>query len=212
MTTIIENLTFSDDGLIPAIIQDQASGKVLMLAYMNKESLQKTIETKETWFFSRKRKELWNKGETSGNKQIVQSIAYDCDQDSLLIQVRPKGPSCHTGKESCFHNTLIQEDQAMFTIIQEMVETIKERKAIPSEKSYTAYLFREGIDKILKKIGEEASEVIISSKNPVKEELIWEISDLIYHLLVLMEAKDVTTSELKAELVKRHLIKSEGLG
>ncbi|WP_010098217.1 bifunctional phosphoribosyl-AMP cyclohydrolase/phosphoribosyl-ATP diphosphatase HisIE [Ornithinibacillus scapharcae] len=212
MPTLLDNLTFSEGGLIPAIIQDQASGRVLMLAYMNRESLQKTLETKETWFFSRKRKKLWNKGETSGNKQVVKSIDFDCDSDSLLIQVSPKGPSCHTGMESCFHNTLFQDDQAMFLIIQQVVNTIKNRRANPTESSYTSYLFREGIDKILKKIGEEASEIIIGSKNTNKNELIWEISDFIFHLLVLMEVKDITISDVKAELVKRHVTKVGDLG
>lgn len=205
MKQIIDNITFDDDGLIPAIVQDDQTGDVLMLAYMNKESLLKTIETKETWFFSRSRQELWHKGETSGHKQAVKHIDLDCDQDALLVTIEPSGPACHTGEKSCFYqpimtSTTVKERQ----MIAQLIDRIHERRNEPVEGSYTTYLFREGLDKILKKIGEEASEIIIAAKNDDKSELIWEISDLIYHMLVLMEIKDVNVREIHHELAKRN--------
>jgi phosphoribosyl-AMP cyclohydrolase / phosphoribosyl-ATP pyrophosphohydrolase len=202
------NNLFLKTSLIPAIIQDQSSGNVLMLAYMNKESLQKTLETKETWFYSRSREELWNKGAISGNKQVVKQIQYDCDADSLLIQVDPQGPACHTGEETCFYQTLWNEKEPSFSIVEDIMKVIKSRKLETTENSYTAYLFQEGMDKILKKVGEEASEVIIGAKNQNNQETTWEIADLTYHLLVLMELMGITVSDIKEELAKRHLIKA----
>lgn len=203
----INNLKFDQDGLLPAIVQDATNGKVLTLAYMNKESLQKTIETKETWFYSRSRQTLWNKGETSGNKQKVKQINYDCDQDALLVQVDPLGPACHTGEVSCFHETLFKNELPVQEIIPRIIEKIGDRHANPVEGAYTTYLFEKGIDKILKKVGEETSEVIIAAKNRDKAELTAEISDLTYHVLVLMEEQGVKLEDIKAELMGRHLEK-----
>ncbi|WP_188456111.1 bifunctional phosphoribosyl-AMP cyclohydrolase/phosphoribosyl-ATP diphosphatase HisIE [Virgibacillus oceani] len=206
----MEQISFGDDGLIPAIVQDSSTGRVLTLAYMNETSLLKTIQTQETWFFSRKRQQLWNKGETSGNKQSVKQITYDCDGDALLIQVQPLGPACHTGNESCFYQKLYETDAATFDMLEQLVNTIKQRRQEPVEGSYTTYLFNEGIDKVLKKVGEEASEVIIGAKNSDTKELIWEISDLIYHTLIVMEMQNVSVNEIRDELFKRHMQK-EGI-
>lgn len=207
MTIQLGDLAFDEKGLIPAIVQDAASGKVLTLAYMNKESLEKTIETGETWFYSRSRETLWNKGETSGNKQVVKQINYDCDQDALLVQADPLGPACHTGEDTCFHQTLDQKEEPIFNIIPQVIEKIKDRKENPVEGAYTTYLFEKGIDKMLKKVGEETSEVIIAAKNKDKGELTAEISDLLYHLLVVMETSDVTLKDINEELMRRHLAK-----
>lgn len=207
METNIEALTFDENGLIPAIVQNAETGQVLTLAFMNEESLTKTIQTKETWFFSRKRQALWHKGETSGNKQSVKQISYDCDADALLIQAEPHGPACHTGKESCFHNTLVKESTPYFDIMPQVVDKIVERRDHPVDGSYTTYLFREGIDKILKKVGEESSEVIIGAKNNDKQEVTAEIADLTYHTLVLMNVLDVSVNNIKQELYKRHVQK-----
>ena len=206
---MIKNITYDDNGLIPAIIQDDITGKVLMLAYMNEEALQKTIETKETWFYSRSRKELWNKGATSGNRQKVKCIALDCDQDALLVTVDPLGPACHTGKESCFFNIVTEKDFSKREVIHTIVDVIEARKNNPIEGSYTTYLFNEGIDKVLKKVGEEASEVIIGAKNNDKEEIKWEIADLVYHTLVLMNITGVSLSDIKDVLYERHVQKKE---
>jgi phosphoribosyl-ATP pyrophosphohydrolase/phosphoribosyl-AMP cyclohydrolase len=206
----IEELSFDKNGLIPAIIQDVQTKKVLTLAYMNEASFKKTMETKETWFFSRSRQEIWHKGETSGNKQIVKHISLDCDQDALLVQVEPLGPACHTGEGSCFYQSVMNEGNAAEEVIPLLTDKIKERRDNPKEGSYTTYLFNEGIDKILKKVGEETSEVIIGAKNNDKQELTWEIADLIYHTLVLMELLDVSVSDIKDELQKRH-IQKEGI-
>lgn len=207
MNLNLEELKYDDKGLIPAIVQDAETGKVLTLAYMNKESLQKSIDTKETWFYSRSRQELWNKGETSGNKQQIQKINFDCDADALLVQVKPLGPACHTGEESCFHQELYQTEVPSHDIIPQVVAKIKERRENPVDGSYTAYLFEKGIDKVLKKVGEETSEVIIGAKNNDKQELTSEIADLTYHTLVLMELLGVTTADIKEELKKRHIQK-----
>lgn len=198
------NFKFDDNGLIPAIIQDYQTKEVLMMAYMNKESLEKTLETKRTWFYSRSRQQLWNKGETSGHFQDVKRIAYDCDEDTLLIEVIQTGSACHTGNKSCFYRNLLDADKSLNeAIVYEIANIISERKANPKEGSYTNYLFEKGIDKILKKVGEEASEVIIAAKNPDKEELVYEISDMVYHVLVLMAEKGVEIEDIKAELTKR---------
>lgn len=199
----LDNIKFDDRGLVPAIIQDEITGAVLMLAYMNEEALKKTLETKETWFFSRSRQELWHKGATSGNRQHVKRIAFDCDQDTILVAVEPLGPACHTGEKTCFFKTIYQEEAPSRSVIHDVVDNIRERKSNPVEGSYTSYLFREGIDKVLKKVGEESSEVIIGAKNEDKEELTSELSDLLYHSLVLMEISNVTVADVKAELVKR---------
>lgn len=201
-------LKFNSDGLIPAIIQDAATKKVLTLAYMNEESLQKTIETGEAWFYSRSRQELWHKGATSGNTQSVQSIAYDCDQDALVVLVNPKGPACHTGTTSCFTEKLYElEASSLKTdseFLYELESIIAEREQQRPEGSYTTYLFEKGVDKILKKVGEESAEVIIAAKNRDHDELQWESADLIFHLLVLLKEQNVPFSDVLAALKQRH--------
>ncbi|WLV25106.1 bifunctional phosphoribosyl-AMP cyclohydrolase/phosphoribosyl-ATP diphosphatase HisIE [Aciduricibacillus chroicocephali] len=207
MTFDKSKLKYDVNGLIPTVVQDEKTGKVLMLAYMNEESLNKTIETKQTWFYSRSRQELWNKGATSGNTQQVVRISYDCDGDTLLVQVTPAGPACHTGAETCFNETIIEEKTDTRNVIHQLVANIKDRKENPVEGAYTTYLFEKGIDKILKKIGEESAEVIIGAKNNDKQEVTWEVSDLIYHTLVLMELLGVSLEDLKEELHRRHIEK-----
>lgn len=199
----INKIQYDEKGLVPAIIQDYSTGEVLMLAYMNDLSLGKTIETKETWFFSRSRQELWHKGATSGNRQRVERMTVDCDQDALLIEVTPLGPACHTGERTCFSEIIEGEEQTARTIVYEVIREIQKRAEQPVEGSYTSYLLREGIDKVLKKVGEESSEVIIGAKNADHEELTNELADLLYHTLVLMEITDVTVADIKAQLVKR---------
>lgn len=201
----IENITFDKDGLIPAVVQDEQTGSVLMLAYMNEEALQKTLNTGETWFYSRSREELWNKGATSGNRQIVKRISFDCDMDAVLVAVLPKGPACHTGEVSCFYQTAFENQEATRQIVHDLTKEIRHRKENPVEGSYTSYLFREGIDKVLKKVGEESSEVIIGAKNEDKAELTSELADLVYHSLVLMEISGVTVDDVKQELLKRRV-------
>lgn len=198
-----ENITFDDRGLVPAIVQDEKTGEVLMLAYMNQEALQKTIATKETWFFSRSRQELWHKGATSGNRQLVKRISFDCDQDAVLVEVNPLGPACHTGEKTCFFETVYEEESPSRTVVHEVATSIQNRRENPVEGSYTSYLFREGIDKVLKKVGEESSEVIIGAKNEDRQELTSELSDLLYHSLVLMEIAGVKVEDVKRELVER---------
>lgn len=206
---MLDKIKYDANGLIPAIVQDEISGKVLMLAYMNEEALSKTIATKETWFYSRSRQELWNKGATSGNKQRVKQIAFDCDQDAILLTVIPKGPACHTGEESCFFNVLDEEKQTTHDVIHRIVNVIEDRRNNPVEGSYTTYLFNEGIDKVLKKVGEETSEVIIGAKNNDAEEIKWEVADLIYHTLVLLNITGVTIADIKEVLYERHMKKTE---
>ncbi|MFC4025406.1 bifunctional phosphoribosyl-AMP cyclohydrolase/phosphoribosyl-ATP diphosphatase HisIE [Oceanobacillus longus] len=205
----IEQLSFGQDGLIPAIVQDADNGSVLTLAYMNQDSLLKTIQTNETWFFSRKRQTLWNKGETSGNKQEVKKITFDCDADALLVQVKPIGPACHTGEETCFHNELYTSEVPSHDIVYQIIARIKDRRVNPVDGAYTSYLFEKGIDKVLKKVGEETTEVVIGAKNNDKQETTSEISDLTYHTLVLMELMGISITDVKNELLKRH-IKKEG--
>ncbi|SHJ55665.1 bifunctional phosphoribosyl-AMP cyclohydrolase/phosphoribosyl-ATP diphosphatase HisIE [Paramaledivibacter caminithermalis] len=203
----INKLKYDKNGLIPAIIQDCITKDVLMLGYMNKESLKLTIETKRTWFFSRSRQKLWNKGETSGNFHDVKEIGYDCDKDALLIKVKPNGPTCHTGENSCFYRSIYEEeskDIETSKVLDLLYERIINRKKESIEGSYTKYLFEKGINKILKKVGEEASEVIIAAKNDAKEEVIYEVSDLIYHLLVLLVYKNISFDEIRGELYKRY--------
>ena len=203
MTIDFRNLKLGTDGLIPAIIQDARTGEVLMLAYMNEEAYNKTIETKETWFYSRSRNELWNKGATSGNRQLVKQVSLDCDQDTLLVLVDPSGPACHTGQKTCFSTKLVEDETLNREVVHEIVDEIKERRKNPVEGSYTAYLFREGIDKILKKIGEETTEVVIGAKNNDTNELTNELADLTYHTLVLMELMDISINDVKAILRNR---------
>lgn len=211
------NIKFDGSGLIPAIIQDSKSKAVLMLAYMNEESLRKTVETGVTWFYSRSRQVLWQKGETSGNVQRVMDIYYDCDADSLLVQVEQTGAACHEGTFSCFSRKLGRTDrqgetlfvprevygQSLTTVLHDLYHVINERKANPKEGSYTTYLFEKGQDKILKKVGEEAAETIIASKNNDNDEVLYEMADLWYHCLVLLAYHKVSPSELLAELQKR---------
>jgi len=201
----IENLKFDEKGLIPAVVQDARSKQVLTVAYMNKESLQKTIETGETWFYSRSRGELWHKGETSGNTQKVISITTDCDQDALVVEVVPAGPACHKGTTSCFTETVVENGHVgSVGIIPELVEIIKKREEEMPEGAYTTYLFTEGIDKICKKVGEEATEVVIGAKNRNPEEVKWEAADLIYHLLVLLQEQKISVYDVLEVLVERH--------
>lgn len=202
----IDKLKFDDNGLIPAIIIDYYTKEVLTLAYMNKESLEISLKEGKTCFYSRSRKELWRKGETSKNYQHIQSIKSDCDNDALIIEVIKDGPACHTGAESCFMNEVYQKENYKDFSIYKLYELIRGRKINMTEGSYTTYLFNSGIDKILKKIGEESSEVIIGAKNDSKEEIIYELADLFYHSLVLMVEKNITLNDIKDELSKRSII------
>ncbi len=199
-------LKYDKDGLIPAIVQDYHSGKVLTLAYMNAESLKITLEEKRTCFFSRSRQELWRKGETSGNTQRVVSVDIDCDGDALLVKVIKKGPACHTGTESCFSSPLYADEQEQKFLSSELYEMLRGRKNHPKEGSYTTYLFEKGMDKILKKVGEESTEVIIAAKGKDRAETIYEIADLAYHVMVLMVEMGISLDELSAELGSRHVV------
>jgi phosphoribosyl-AMP cyclohydrolase / phosphoribosyl-ATP pyrophosphohydrolase len=202
------NIRFDEKGLVPAIVQDAETKEVLTLAYMNKESLEKTLETGETWFFSRSRQELWHKGATSGNTQSVVNVKYDCDQDAVLVLVEPKGPACHTGAVSCFSEGVVTERAAAsledYRILQSLEQLIIDREKERPEGAYTTYLFEKGVDKILKKVGEEASEVIIAAKNRDKEELKWEAADLLYHLQVLLVEQGLPLKEVLKTLEERH--------
>ncbi|PMC34459.1 bifunctional phosphoribosyl-AMP cyclohydrolase/phosphoribosyl-ATP pyrophosphatase [Bacillus sp. UMB0899] len=206
---MIESIKFDSNGLIPAIVQDAASKEVLTLAYMNEESLQKTIETKETWFYSRSRQELWHKGATSGNTQKVVEMRYDCDQDAILVLVQPAGPACHTGAYTCFSETIdkqeVQASQDRFQILNTLEALIAERESALPEGSYTTYLFTEGVDKILKKVGEEAGEVIIAAKNRDHGELKWEVADLLFHLMVLLREQKLPLDDVLKVLEERHI-------
>lgn len=198
------DIKFNSDGLVPAIAQDAETGEVLMQAYMNEEALRLTLETGYAHYYSRSRQSLWKKGETSGNIQQVASVWTDCDNDCILLKIRQTGAACHTGKRSCFFkNIKTNEKIASASFLYKLYNRIKDRKENPKEGSYTNYLFDKGIDKILKKVGEETAEVIIASKNPGKDELQYEESDLIYHLLVLMNEKGLTLQELFEELESR---------
>lgn len=200
---MLENIKFNGHGLVPCVVQDVYSREVLMLAYMNEESLKKTMETGETWFFSRSRNELWNKGATSGHKQIVKRMSYDCDGDTILVEVEQIGGiACHTGAKSCFFNVMQESEEKVFEI-GKLFQLIKDRKAEPVEGSYTNYLFDKGIDKILKKVGEESAEVIIAAKNPDLTELQYELSDLVYHSMVLMVERGLELKDIAEELKKR---------
>jgi phosphoribosyl-ATP pyrophosphohydrolase/phosphoribosyl-AMP cyclohydrolase len=200
----VNDLKYNENGLIPAIVTDARTGKVLMLAYMNSESLSITLKEERTCFYSRSRQSLWRKGETSGNVQNIVSIATDCDLDTLLVSVIPAGPACHTGNETCFFNSVF-ECSAPFTV-EGLMELIKGRKIDKKEGSYTTYLFEKGRDKILKKIGEEATEVIIGGKADDKAETIYELADLMYHAMVLMADMDISVDDILKELASRHVI------
>ena len=202
----IEKLKFDDKGLIPAIVVDYYTKEVLTLAYMNKKSLEISINEGKTCFYSRSRKELWRKGETSKNYQHIQNIKSDCDNDALVVEVIKDGPACHTGAESCFMNEIYEKENYKDFSIYKLYELIKGRKINMTEGSYTTYLFNSGIDKILKKIGEESSEVIIGAKNDSKGETIYELADLFYHSLVLMVEKNITLNDIKDELAKRSVV------
>lgn len=202
----IDKLKFDEKGLIPAIVQDYYTKEVLTVAYMNKEALEITAKEGKTCFYSRSRQELWRKGETSGNTQQVVSITSDCDRDALVVEVIKKGPACHTGAESCFFNLeYIGEGQTPFSY-KALYEMIKGRKTEPKEGSYTTYLFDKGMDKILKKVGEESTEVIIAAAKDDKEETLYEIADLAYHIMVMMVEQGISLDEVTAELSKRHVI------
>ncbi len=202
----IENLKFDSDGLIPAIVVDAISKKVLTLAYMNKESLKISMEKNLTCFYSRSRKELWLKGETSGNYQHIVSITADCDNDALIVMVEKDGPACHLGTDSCFNNRLYENEDKKEFSYEALFELIKGRKTDKKEGSYTTYLFEKGLDKILKKVGEECTEVIIAAKANDKKETIYEIADLCYHTLVLMIEAGISLEDIHRELASRHVI------
>ena len=201
----ISNINFNEDGLVPAVVQSIEDNEVLMLAYMNEEALKLTLETGKGTFFSRSRQKLWVKGETSGNIQAVKEVYYDCDADSILLKVDQTGVACHKNRKSCFHNAMTNTSRSekASDIINELYSVVNERKNNPVEGSYTTYLFTKGIDKILKKVGEESSEVIIASKNHSKSEMTEEISDLIYHTLVLMANEGVRPEAIGEALKKR---------
>ena len=201
----ITKLKFDEKGLIPAIVVDDETGKVLTLAYMNKESLEISQEKKLTCFFSRSRQELWLKGETSGNYQHIVSITADCDYDALEVRVKKDGPACHLGTDSCFHNPILGEQKEKFRL-EGLYQLLQSRKAELPEGSYTTYLFQKGIDKILKKVGEECTEVIIAGKADDKAETIYEIADLAYHVMVLMTQMGITVEDIREELASRHII------
>ncbi len=202
----IEKLKFDENGLIPAVVQDVYSKEVLTVAYMNKESLKISMEKKLTCFYSRSRKTLWLKGETSGNFQHIVSIKADCDYDALVIEVKKDGPACHLGTDSCFNNLVYSNEDIKSFSFDMLYELIKGRKTEKKEGSYTSYLFEKGLDKILKKVGEESTEVIIAAKGGDKNETVFEISDLAYHILVLMVNNQITIAEIMDELAKRHII------
>lgn len=203
---IIKELKFDDKGLIPAVVQDFFTGEVLTVAYMNAESLKITLDEKMTCFFSRSRQELWRKGETSGNRQHIVSVKTDCDKDALVVKVIKDGPACHTGAESCFFNLLYKDNDKTDFSIDALYDLIKGRKTQMQEGSYTTYLFTKGIDKIMKKVGEECTEVIIGAAKNSKEETIYEISDLAYHILVLMVEMGISVDDIRNELDSRHVI------
>ncbi|MBO4862640.1 MAG: bifunctional phosphoribosyl-AMP cyclohydrolase/phosphoribosyl-ATP diphosphatase HisIE [Firmicutes bacterium] len=202
----ISEIKYDASGLVPAVVTDAASGKVLMLAYMNEESLKKTIETGLATFWSRSRQELWTKGETSGNYMHVVSVTADCDRDSLVIKARPDGPACHLGTESCFEYPVWEGEAAEEFSLDGLYKLLEGRKAELPEGSYTTYLFQKGTDKILKKIGEESTEVIIAGKAEDKPETVYEIADLVYHVLVLMVQQGISLDDIRKELASRHVI------
>ncbi len=206
---ILSMIKFDEKGLVPAVLQDSVTKKVLMVAYMNKESLEKTLETKKSTFFSRSRNEIWVKGETSGNYMNVESIDVDCDADCLLVTVTPDGPACHTGKETCFYRTvkdggvIEKEETSGADILVRLEKVAEDRKKNPKEGSYTNYLFDKGEDKILKKVGEEAAEVVIAGKNRAKDEIQYEVADLLYHMTVMLVDNEMSWQDVFEELEKR---------
>lgn len=213
MKVSIEDMKFDDQGLIPTVVQDARTRRVLTLAYMNVESLRKTLETQETWFWSRSRSSLWHKGETSGNTQQVVDVLLDCDGDALTVLVAPNGPACHTGAESCFHHQLQEAgpfefvaetgSSNFFEVLDSLYRLVESRKSERPAGSYTAYLFDQGLDKILKKVGEESAETIIAAKNDDHNALVKETCDLLYHLVVLLVERGLSLEDLREELVSR---------
>lgn len=201
----IASLKFDDKGLIPAVVVDDATDKVLTLAYMNAQSLAISIDKKLTCFYSRSRQELWLKGETSGNYQHIVSITADCDNDALVVRVKKDGPACHLGTDSCFHNLILGEECEKFKL-EALYNLLMGRKKNLPEGSYTTYLFQKGLDKILKKVGEETTEVIIAAKAEDRAETIYEIADLAYHVLVLMVESGISIDDIRNELAGRHVI------
>ncbi len=202
----INELKFDEKGLIPAIVVDSVTKKVLTLAYMNRESLEISMEKGLTCFWSRSRNELWLKGETSGNYQHIVSITADCDNDALVVVVDKEGPACHKGTDSCFENTLWESDERSEFSLQSLMTLIEGRKSDKKEGSYTTYLFEKGIDKILKKVGEECTEVIIAAKDNDKKETIYEVADLAYHVMVMMIEMGISLEDIHSELASRHVI------
>jgi phosphoribosyl-ATP pyrophosphohydrolase/phosphoribosyl-AMP cyclohydrolase len=210
MSVDLNQIRFDESGLIPAVVQDERTSEVLTLAYMNAASLRKTLETRETWFWSRSRGELWHKGATSGNTQRVVEVRQDCDSDGLVVLVEPMGPACHTGKRSCFYRDINGEeiDQTnnfnnLGAVLNELYDLIELRRRDRPDGSYTTYLFEQGLDKILKKLGEEASETIIAAKNDEKGPLVSESADLLYHLIVLLVGRGITLEQVRDELISR---------
>ena len=203
---VLKELKFDEKGLIPAIVQDADTGKVLTLAYMNRESLGISLEKELTCFFSRSRQELWLKGETSGNYQHIVSITADCDRDALVVKVRPEGPACHLGNTSCFAFPAFESENESEFSLEILMDLLKGRKAEMPAGSYTTYLFEKGLDKILKKVGEESTEVIIAAKDKDKAETVYEIADLCYHVMVLMVEAGISLEDIRKELASRHVI------
>jgi phosphoribosyl-ATP pyrophosphohydrolase/phosphoribosyl-AMP cyclohydrolase len=204
--TEIKDLKFDENGLIPAIVYNAVTKKILTLAYMNEESLKISLEKGLTCFFSRSRQQLWLKGETSGNYQHIVSITADCDKDALAVAVIPDGPACHTGTESCFENPVYLTPEMTEFSYDGLFELIKGRKTEKKEGSYTTYLFEKGLDKILKKVGEECTEVVIAAKDKDKKETVYEIADLCYHVMVLMVEAGISIDDITKELASRHVI------
>ena len=202
----INELKFDEKGLIPAIVVDAVTKRVLTLAYMNRESLQISMEKELTCFWSRSRQELWLKGDTSGNYQHIVSITADCDRDALVVMVEPDGPACHLGTDSCFEYPVFQSEERHEFSYQGLMDLIKGRKTDPKEGSYTTYLFEKGMDKILKKVGEESTEVIIAAKDQDKAETIYEVADLAYHVMVMMIEAGISLEDIHKELASRHVI------
>jgi len=202
----IDELKFDEKGLIPAVVVDLYSREVLTVAYMNRESLEISINEKRTCFWSRSRQELWRKGETSGNVQHIAEIVADCDKDALVVIVEKDGPACHTGAESCFHNPVWENEALHDFTLDGLMELIRGRKTDPKEGSYTTYLFEKGMDKILKKVGEESTEVIIAAKDNDKRETVYEVADLVYHVMVMMVEMGISTEDIVRELASRHVI------
>ncbi len=202
----IQEIKFDENGFVPAVVQDAHSGKVLTVAYMNKESLGITLAEKRTCFYSRSRQKLWRKGEESGNVQHVVSVVADCDADAVLVKVEKEGPACHTGEDSCFYQPIFgAENQDEFSL-QGLYDMLNERKQKPKEGSYTSYLYEKGLEKILKKVGEECTEVVIGGMKNSRKETVYEIADLCYHVMVLMVEMNITPDEIKAELASRHVV------